>query len=156
MVFPPPPVALLTFRDRRKLYIYFIAPQRVDFVALVKDLFKIYKTRLWLHNSTASHVTSHPNFLQSQTSPPQQHQHPQQQQETHDYHPPYLQPQYDYYRTQPRQSPGQQHYLPMQHQPLFNPNYYSPQQHYYSPPTRTYAPPQMSYQSAGPPPPGHW
>jgi hypothetical protein len=44
----------------------------------------------------------------------------------------------------------------MQHQPLFNPNYYSPQQHYYSPPTRTYAPPQMSYQSAGPPPPGHW
>src|SRR5579859_6643675 len=133
----------LTVRDRRKLYIYFIAPQRVDFVALVKDLFKIYKTRIWLHNSTASHVTSHPNFLQSQAG----------HQESHDYHPPHLQPQYDYYRTQPRQSPGQQQYYPMQNPPLFPPNYYSPQQQYYSPTTRTYAPPQMPFQSTRPRPP---
>ena len=137
----------LTVRDRRKLYIYFIAPQRVDFVALVKDLFKIYKTRIWLHNSTASHVTSQPNFLTSQTT----------QQDNSDYHPPHLQPQYDYYRNQPRQSPAQQQYLPMQHQqPIFHPTYYSPQQQYYSPTTRTYAPPQMPFQSAGSPPPGHW
>src|ERR1700694_5780373 len=109
-------------RDRRKLYIYFIAPQRVDFVALVKDLFKIYKTRIWLHNSTASHVTLNPGFLQ------------QAQHDTHDYNVPHLAPQYDYYRTPARPSPGQQTYLPPVHQSMYSNNlgnigaggYYSP------------------------------
>jgi len=144
-------------RDRRKLYIYFIAPQRVDFVALVKDLFKIYKTRIWLHNSTASHVTSQlasqPSFHQAS----QQQEHPE-------YGVPHLQPQYDYFRSGPRQSPGQQQYLPMQPQPgpMYSPpgGYYSPPSQQYYPP-RTYPqppppPPPMPFQSSGPPPPGQW
>ncbi|KAI8092906.1 PSP1 C-terminal conserved region-domain-containing protein [Halteromyces radiatus] len=34
--------------DRRKLTFYFIAERRVDFRELVRDLFKIYKTRIWM------------------------------------------------------------------------------------------------------------
>ncbi|KAF9028837.1 hypothetical protein BGZ52_007140, partial [Haplosporangium bisporale] len=33
--------------DRRKLTFYFIAERRIDFRELVRDLFKIYKTRIW-------------------------------------------------------------------------------------------------------------
>ncbi|RIA97684.1 PSP1 C-terminal conserved region-domain-containing protein [Glomus cerebriforme] len=34
--------------DRRKLTFYFIAERRIDFRELVRDLFKIYKTRIWM------------------------------------------------------------------------------------------------------------
>lgn len=34
--------------DRRKLTFYFVAEERIDFRDLVKDLFKIYKTRIWM------------------------------------------------------------------------------------------------------------
>ncbi|KAI9034334.1 PSP1 C-terminal conserved region-domain-containing protein [Hyaloraphidium curvatum] len=34
--------------DRRKLTFYFVADRRIDFRELVRDLFKIYKTRIWL------------------------------------------------------------------------------------------------------------
>ncbi|CAO3641844.1 unnamed protein product [Cunninghamella blakesleeana] len=34
--------------DRRKLTFYFVADRRVDFRELVRDLFKIYKTRIWM------------------------------------------------------------------------------------------------------------
>jgi hypothetical protein len=34
--------------DRRKLTFYFVSEQRIDFRELVKDLFKIYKTRIWM------------------------------------------------------------------------------------------------------------
>ncbi|ORY80888.1 PSP1 C-terminal conserved region-domain-containing protein, partial [Protomyces lactucae-debilis] len=34
--------------DRRKLTFYYIASQRIDFRDLVRDLFKIYKTRIWM------------------------------------------------------------------------------------------------------------
>ncbi|KAJ9078030.1 hypothetical protein DSO57_1011074 [Entomophthora muscae] len=34
--------------DRRKLTFFFIADERVDFRELVKDLFKMYKTRIWM------------------------------------------------------------------------------------------------------------
>ena len=34
--------------DRHKLIFYYVAEQRVDFRELVKDLFKIYKTRIWM------------------------------------------------------------------------------------------------------------
>lgn len=34
--------------DRRKLTFYFIADRRIDFRDLVRDLFKIYKTRIWM------------------------------------------------------------------------------------------------------------
>lgn len=35
-------------RDRRKLTFYFIAERRIDFRELVRELFKIYKTRIWM------------------------------------------------------------------------------------------------------------
>lgn len=35
-------------RDRRKLTFYFIAEKRVDFRELVRELFKLYKTRIWM------------------------------------------------------------------------------------------------------------
>ncbi|KAI9292634.1 PSP1-domain-containing protein [Neoconidiobolus thromboides FSU 785] len=34
--------------DRRKLTFYFIADRRIDFRDLVRELFKIYKTRIWM------------------------------------------------------------------------------------------------------------
>ncbi len=34
--------------DRRKLTFFFVAEQRIDFRELVRDLFKIYKTRIWM------------------------------------------------------------------------------------------------------------
>lgn len=34
--------------DRRKLTFYFIAEKRVDFRELVRELFKLYKTRIWM------------------------------------------------------------------------------------------------------------
>lgn len=35
-------------RDRRKLTFYFTAERRVDFRELVRELFKVYKTRIWM------------------------------------------------------------------------------------------------------------
>ncbi|KAI1314800.1 hypothetical protein EDD11_001677 [Mortierella claussenii] len=40
---------LLTNLDRRKLTFYFHAEHRIDFRELVRDLFKIYKTRIWMY-----------------------------------------------------------------------------------------------------------
>ena len=37
--------------DRRKLTFYFVADKRVDFRELVRELFKLYKTRIWMYNS---------------------------------------------------------------------------------------------------------
>lgn len=34
--------------DRRKLTFYFIAERRIDFRELVRELFKLYKTRIWM------------------------------------------------------------------------------------------------------------
>ncbi|KAI9243153.1 PSP1 C-terminal conserved region-domain-containing protein [Phascolomyces articulosus] len=34
--------------DRRKLTFYFIAERRIDFRELVRELFKVYKTRIWM------------------------------------------------------------------------------------------------------------
>jgi len=34
--------------DRRKLTFYFVADHRIDFRELVRELFKIYKTRIWM------------------------------------------------------------------------------------------------------------
>ncbi|KAJ3179443.1 hypothetical protein HDU85_004853 [Gaertneriomyces sp. JEL0708] len=34
--------------DRRKLTFYFVADRRIDFRELVRDLFKLYKTRIWM------------------------------------------------------------------------------------------------------------
>jgi hypothetical protein len=42
------PNFILDFRDRRKLTFYFNAEKRIDFRELVRELFKIYKTRIWM------------------------------------------------------------------------------------------------------------
>lgn len=34
--------------DKKRLTFYFVAESRVDFRDLVKDLFKIFKTRIWM------------------------------------------------------------------------------------------------------------
>ncbi|KAI9208693.1 PSP1 C-terminal conserved region-domain-containing protein [Polychytrium aggregatum] len=34
--------------DRRKLTFYFVAERRIDFRELVRELFRIYKTRIWM------------------------------------------------------------------------------------------------------------
>jgi hypothetical protein len=34
--------------DRRKLTFYFVSERRIDFRELVRDLFKVYKTRIWM------------------------------------------------------------------------------------------------------------
>ncbi|KNE56109.1 hypothetical protein AMAG_01949 [Allomyces macrogynus ATCC 38327] len=39
--------------DRRKLTFYFVADRRIDFRELVRDLFKIYKTRIWMCSVSA-------------------------------------------------------------------------------------------------------
>lgn len=51
----------LNNRDRRKLTFYFKANERIDFRELVRELFKIYKTRIWMccaSNSFSSSSTS--------------------------------------------------------------------------------------------------
>jgi len=34
--------------DRRKLTFYFVAEKRIDFRELVRELFRLYKTRIWM------------------------------------------------------------------------------------------------------------
>ncbi|KAL1917522.1 uncharacterized protein VTP21DRAFT_3915 [Calcarisporiella thermophila] len=38
--------------DRRKLTFYFVADRRIDFRELVRELFKVYKTRIWMCATT--------------------------------------------------------------------------------------------------------
>jgi hypothetical protein len=45
--------------DRRKLTFFYIASQRIDFRDLVRDLFKIYKTRIWMCAVNPEAVTQH-------------------------------------------------------------------------------------------------
>ncbi|KAF9977923.1 hypothetical protein BGZ65_007198, partial [Modicella reniformis] len=64
--------------DRRKLTFYFIAERRIDFRELVRDLFKIYKTRIWMYAVSPSTAQASAVRLQSNSPPPQQiHQHAQ-------------------------------------------------------------------------------
>ena len=39
----------LFVRDRRKLTFYFVSDRRIDFRELVRELFKLYKTRIWMY-----------------------------------------------------------------------------------------------------------
>ncbi|KAL9557758.1 hypothetical protein MBANPS3_001228 [Mucor bainieri] len=41
-------LTMIFYRDRRKLTFYFVAEKRVDFRELVRELFKLYKTRIWM------------------------------------------------------------------------------------------------------------
>ncbi|KAF9120097.1 hypothetical protein BGW39_011682 [Mortierella sp. 14UC] len=60
--------------DRRKLTFYFHADHRIDFRELVRDLFKIYKTRIWMYavNPTmaSSAAPTGPRDVPGQSSPP--------------------------------------------------------------------------------------
>ncbi|KAF8950761.1 hypothetical protein BGZ46_004352, partial [Entomortierella lignicola] len=76
--------------DRRKLTFYFIAERRIDFRELVRDLFKIYKTRIWMYAVSPSMAAQSCSASLQSSSPPtpstplaQQHQHQQQIQQQH-------------------------------------------------------------------------
>ncbi|KAG0265939.1 hypothetical protein BGZ95_003169 [Linnemannia exigua] len=71
--------------DRRKLTFYFTAERRIDFRELVRDLFKLYKTRIWMYALSPSMATSSNTGLQSNSPPPtpHAHQHHIQQQQRH-------------------------------------------------------------------------
>ncbi|KAF7727361.1 hypothetical protein EC973_007604 [Apophysomyces ossiformis] len=43
--------------DRRKLTFYFVADRRIDFRELVRELFKIYKTRIWMCARQKNHTS---------------------------------------------------------------------------------------------------
>ena len=45
---PQPLIVSCAARDRRKLTFYFIAEKRIDFRELVRELFRLYKTRIWM------------------------------------------------------------------------------------------------------------
>ncbi|KAF9156806.1 hypothetical protein BG015_001138 [Linnemannia schmuckeri] len=73
--------------DRRKLTFYFTAERRIDFRELVRDLFKMYKTRIWMYALSPSMASNSNTGLQS-SSPPStpsahQHHHHQQQRQQH-------------------------------------------------------------------------
>ncbi|KAG0210664.1 hypothetical protein BGX28_009091 [Mortierella sp. GBA30] len=55
--------------DRRKLTFYFVAERRIDFRELVRDLFKIYKTRIWMYAVSPSMAQSSIGRLHSGSSP---------------------------------------------------------------------------------------
>ncbi|KAF9083963.1 hypothetical protein BGX23_010949 [Mortierella sp. AD031] len=74
--------------DRRKLTFYFTAERRIDFRELVRDLFKMYKTRIWMYALSPSMASASNSALQSTSPPPtptahQQHHHHQQQRYHH-------------------------------------------------------------------------
>ncbi|KAI7832589.1 PSP1 C-terminal conserved region-domain-containing protein [Gamsiella multidivaricata] len=56
--------------DRRKLTFYFQAEHRIDFRELVRELFKIYKTRIWMYAVNPSMAASMGRDAGPQTSPP--------------------------------------------------------------------------------------
>ncbi|KAF9190996.1 hypothetical protein BGZ50_009691 [Haplosporangium sp. Z 11] len=65
--------------DRRKLTFYFVADRRIDFRELVRDLFKIYKTRIWMYAVNSSMAQTGGVGPQSNSPPPSAtHQAPQQ------------------------------------------------------------------------------
>lgn len=41
--------------DRRKLTFFYLADQRVDFRELVRELFRLYKTRIWFCSLTETY-----------------------------------------------------------------------------------------------------
>jgi cell fate regulator YaaT (PSP1 superfamily) len=41
--------------DKHKLILYYSASRRIDFREFVRDLFAIYKTRIWMEQATAHH-----------------------------------------------------------------------------------------------------
>ncbi|KAF9321412.1 hypothetical protein BG003_001925 [Podila horticola] len=47
--------------DRRKLTFFFVAERRIDFRELVRELFKIYKTRIWMYAVNQAATTNSPD-----------------------------------------------------------------------------------------------
>ncbi|KAF9426266.1 hypothetical protein BGZ94_006747 [Podila epigama] len=52
--------------DRRKLTFFFVAEHRIDFRELVRELFKIYKTRIWMNVHTTTAMILHTKRLARQ------------------------------------------------------------------------------------------
>ncbi|KAG0261123.1 hypothetical protein BG011_001336 [Mortierella polycephala] len=115
--------------DRRKLTFYFQAEHRIDFRELVRDLFKIYKTRIWMYSVNPSMVSSlaRENNEQSSTprglgspsaspSSPQQHYssayHPPPEYSRHLHHLPQQQQQHNRQNSHHHQQHHHQHHHP--------------------------------------------
>ena len=47
--------------DRRKLTFFYLADQRVDFRELVRELFRLYKTRIWMYVLSSSSLPISPS-----------------------------------------------------------------------------------------------
>ncbi|GMM36228.1 hypothetical protein DASC09_035530 [Saccharomycopsis crataegensis] len=63
--------------DRRKLTFYYVANKRIDFRDLVKDIFRIYKTRIWMCAVTPTDMSIKDSIVdESMIPPPQQFQFP--------------------------------------------------------------------------------
>lgn len=50
-------------RDRRKLTFFFKAERRIDFRELVRELFKIYKTRIWMYAVNQAATSNSPDSV---------------------------------------------------------------------------------------------
>ncbi|TIA86924.1 hypothetical protein E3P81_04110 [Wallemia ichthyophaga] len=64
--------------DRRKLTFYFISEQRIDFRELVRELFRGFKTRIWMSNISATASVQLVQSLQAQAQAQAQAHFPQQ------------------------------------------------------------------------------
>ncbi|KAG0211142.1 hypothetical protein BGX28_008452 [Mortierella sp. GBA30] len=140
--------------DRRKLTFYFQAEHRIDFRELVRDLFKTYKTRIWMYavngslpagatresggqSSPPRGVTS-PSVSPSSSQPPRHSMHSYVPQE-HSYHP---QSQHHHHQQHHHQGhrqhelhhhpSGQYHPPQPQHQPQLQELVRQVQSHYFS------------------------
>lgn len=103
--------------DRRKLTFFYSASYRIDFRDLVRDLFRIYKTRIWMcavHSSQAGAQMQLHNQHQFQQQ--HHHHHHLQHQPQHLYPQPHMQMQ-----MQQRQRQQPQHHHPQQFRPMGGP-----------------------------------
>jgi len=64
---------LTTYSDYRKLTFFYYAEEYINFNELVTDLFKVYKTRIWMSAiNPASYTVMNPNNARTHPAPQQQ------------------------------------------------------------------------------------
>ncbi|KAF9180758.1 hypothetical protein BGZ50_006013 [Haplosporangium sp. Z 11] len=122
--------------DRRKLTFYFQAEHRIDFRELVRDLFKIYKTRIWMYSVNPSTVSSQARENNEQSSPPKELGSPSvspsspQPHYSNVYHP---SPEYSRHQQYlPQQQQQQQHHRQNSHHQHHHPHHHAGQYHAHS------------------------
>src|SRR5579871_1571026 len=64
-------IANIFSSDYRKLTFFYYAEEYINFNDLVTDLFKVYKTRIWMSAiNPASYTVMNPNNARTHTAPP--------------------------------------------------------------------------------------